>query len=84
MVSKRENANDYFTGKKKAKKGKTQAKHEEKKEEKVPLQHQIETLKFFEEIKVSPPLYTDGIQETLKLINEKKAQYERQQEEALK
>jgi len=86
MVSKKDDNNDFFVGKKKDKKKKSQNKQEEAKSDNKaqPLQHQIETLRYFEEIKVSPPLTTDKIEDTLKVLNEKKAAFQKMQEEAIK
>lgn len=81
LVSKRDRNDDFTAGKKK----KTQQKKAAPKEQATsqPLHHQIETLNYFDEIKVSPPLFTDKLAETIKVVEEKKAYFEKLSSETL-
>lgn len=76
VLSRKEKEDDFFSGKKKEKKKATQPKKEEETGAQS-LNHQIETLNYFEEIKISPPLTTDKLPDTLKLLQEKKAYFEK-------
>lgn len=85
LVSRREKEDDLFAGKGKKQKKKSQAsKAQQEESSSQTLNHQIETLNYFEEIKVSPPLFTDKLPETLKILQEKKAYFEKLSEEAIK
>lgn len=75
VLSRKEKADDFFSGKKKEKKKTPQTKTEETGAQ--SLNHQIETLNYFEEIKIAPPLTTDKLPDTLKLLQEKKAYFEK-------
>ena len=71
IQSKKENDNDFFSAKNKKKK------EVKKKEEAVNpnLQHQFEVLAYFERLKVAPPLFVAKLEETIKLLKEKKDYY---------
>jgi len=79
--ARKEKADDFFAGKEKKK---TQKKATTEKDTgPQPLNHQIETLNYFDEIKVSPPLFTDKLPETIKILQEKKAYFEKLSAEAI-
>jgi hypothetical protein len=86
IKGKREAENEFFIGvNKKSKKGGQQAQTKEKEEPQVQhLNHQFETLNFFDALKISPPLFSDKLEETLRQLNEKKAYYLKLQEDAIK
>ena len=85
IMNRREKEEDLFAGKGKKQKKKPQAsKTQQEESTSQPLNHQIETLNYFEEIKVSPPLFTDKLPETLKILQEKKAYFEKLSDEAIK
>lgn len=81
LVSKRDRNDDFTSGKKKKAQHKKVAPKEQATSQ--PLHHQIETLNYFDEIKVSPPLFTDKLAETIKVVEEKKAYFEKLSSEAL-
>ncbi len=85
VVSKKDLDLDYFggAGKKKDKK-KAESKPKEANNAPTPLNHQFDALNYFDTLKVSPPLFTDKIADTLKVLNEKKADFVKQQEDAVK
>jgi len=83
LTGRREKEDDFFAGSKKKKAGKKNAKNIDLDEYVIPLNHQIETLNYFEEIKVSPPLFSDKLEETLKILGEKKAYFEKLSKEAI-
>ena len=41
-------------------------------------------MNFFEELKITPPLFTDKLEETLKQLQDKKSYFLKLQEEAIK
>lgn len=84
LQSKRETVDDFYSGKGK-KKGQQKKPQATKTEDNSaqPINHQIETLNYFDEIKVSPPLYTDKLPATLKILSEKKAYFEKLSQEAI-
>ena len=40
------------------------------------LNHKMEVLNFFEHVSVNPPMYIRNLEETVKLLEEKKAYFE--------
>jgi len=48
------------------------------------LNHQFDALNYFDQLKVSPPLFTDKIPDTLKVLQEKKAYFQKLQDDAVK
>jgi len=82
LVSKRDRNDDFTSGKQK-KKGQNKNKAPKEQPTSQPLNHQIETLNYFDEIKVSPPLFTDKLPETIKVLQEKKAYFEKLSTEAI-
>lgn len=81
LVSKRDRNDDFTSGKKKKVQQKKQAPKEQSASQ--PLNHQIETLNYFDEIKVSPPLFTDKLPETIKILQEKKAYFQKLSTDAI-
>lgn len=85
ILSRKEKEDSLFAGKEKKQKKKQQgAKPQQDENASQPLNHQIETLNYFEEIKVTPPLFTDKLPETLKILGEKKAYFQKLSDEAIK
>lgn len=73
IQSKKESDGDFFAPKKK-----NVVKKKEKEEpvnEKQALHHQFEVLGYFEKLKVPPPLFVNKLEETVKLLKEKKDYY---------
>jgi hypothetical protein len=81
IINRKEDNNDFFGG---GKNKKTQKKQQQKpkEEEAQSLNHQFETLNYFEEIKISPPLVTSKLPDTLKQLLEKKAYFQKLSDEA--
>ena len=83
ITSRKEQVDDFFAGKGK-KKGQKKAQAPKTEENAAQsINHQIETLNYFDEIKVAPPLFTDKLPATLKILTEKKAYFEKLSEEAI-
>lgn len=83
ILSRKEKEDDFFAGKGKKKQPKKPTTKPQEETGAQPLNHQIETLNYFEEIKVAPPLFTDKLAETLKVLGEKKAYFEKLSNEAI-
>lgn len=85
IKGKREVENEFFVGTTKKNKKSAHHQHKEKEEHHVqPLNHAFDTLNFFEELKITPPLFTDKLEETLKQLQDKKSYFLKLQEEAIK
>jgi DNA repair exonuclease SbcCD ATPase subunit len=86
IKGKREEDNEFFIGTNK--KSKNANKPQQQKKEEVPsvqsLNHQFETINFFDALKVTPPLFTDKLEDTIKVLNDKKAYFVKLQDEAAK
>ena len=74
IQSRKETDNDFFSSKNKKKTVKKEKK-EEPVNEKQPLHHQFEVLGYFEKLKVPPPLFVNKLEETAKLLKEKRDYY---------
>jgi predicted phage tail protein len=83
ILSRKEKEDDFFAGKGKKKVQKKPTTKPQEETGPQPLNHQIETLNYFDEIKVAPPLFTDKLPETLKVLQEKKAYFEKLSQEAM-
>jgi uncharacterized coiled-coil DUF342 family protein len=83
ITSKKETVDDFFAGKGKKKGGQKKQATKTEDNSAQPINHQIETLGYFDEIKVSPPLYTDKLPATLKVLQEKKDYFKKLSEEAV-
>ena len=74
IPSRKETDNDFFSSKNKKKTVKKEKK-EEPVNEKQSLHHQFEVLGYFEKLKVPPPLFVNKLEETVKLLKEKRDYY---------
>lgn len=84
VVSKKDQEDLFFFGAKKKDKKKADAKAKEDSNAPQPLNHQFDALNYFDTLKVTPPLFTDKIPDTLKVLQEKKAYFQKMQEDAIK
>lgn len=77
LTSRKEQDNDFFSSKGNGKKKRDNKKKEEEPAavEKQALQHQFEVMGYFEKLKVPPPMLVGKLEETLKLLVEKKNYY---------
>lgn len=84
VVSKKDQEDLFFFGAKKKDKKKADAKAKEDSNAPQPLNHQFDALNYFDTLKVTPPLFTDKIPDTLKVLQEKKAYFQKMQEDTIK
>jgi len=81
VKGRREEEDYFFVGKKKDKK-KPVEKEKEPENFVQALNHGFETLNYFDAIKISPPLFSDKLEETIKVLREKKAYFQKLQDDA--
>jgi len=81
MISnKRDIDNDFFAGAQKKNKKKAPVKQETRDESNV-IQHSIDILKYFDDLKISPPMATTSLDDTIKTLKEKKDYFEKKSDE---
>jgi hypothetical protein len=77
LVSKKDKEDDFFGINIKSKKSAQDKKPAQKDQgpQNLSLNHQMEILSYFDQIRVAPPLFTNKLQDTLKVLKEKKEYY---------
>ena len=77
IVNKRDKEEDFYPGKSKKNKDKKNSQvQQEKSNANASFNHQMEILTYFDHVKVSPPLFTNKLAESIRLLKEKKEYYQ--------
>ena len=76
IVNKRDKEEDFYPGKSKKNKDKKNSQVQEKGNANASFNHQMEILTYFDHVKVSPPLFTNKLGESIRLLKEKKEYYQ--------